>query len=93
MRRLPLKFRYKIKDALEKNAKKSFKDAMEMWFDGLAPDLQKNLGGPVGSKKLMQKVSKNIDDVITTNFKIEESKDDISKLNGVDRWQKLAGIK
>lgn len=86
-----------------KNAIKSFKDAMEMWFNGLDPSLQKNLGGPVGSKKLMQKAAKNIEDVITTNFKVEESSrnkkpvmtESVSRSENelIDRWQKLAGIK
>lgn len=82
-----------LDDAAEKSSKttvSAFKDAMEVWFGTLDSSLQKDLGGPVGSKKLMQKVAKNIEDVVTTNFKIEENK---QEKNTIDRWQTLAGIK
>lgn len=68
------------------------KDALEKWYNALDPNLQKKLGGPVGSKKILQVAAKNIEDIVRKNFNVEETKNRKEDLI-VERWQKMAGIK
>jgi hypothetical protein len=59
--------------------------------------MQKKLGGPTGSKKVVQVAAKTIEDIVTKNFKIEENRrrmkagDSDNQL--AERWLRLAGIK
>jgi hypothetical protein len=76
---------------------KLLRGALESWFNGLEPEMQKKLGGPTGSKKVVQVAAKTIEDIVTKNFKIEENRrrmkagDSDNQL--AERWLRLAGIK
>ena len=92
-----------------KHTSDSMRNTLEKWFNGLDPSLQKSLGGAIGSKKVLQVAAKNLDDIIATNFNVEESSKKRMPLlsevllpsqsgtkvqnDPIKRWQKLAGIK